>query len=107
MVRSPYTFIIYYLFIIIIITRVVCTAKAAFECTHVVVILFLSLSGQLGGLDVDRAMYLLRIAMRDFMTRNSTRIEPHFFLHFSQNFPKLSWMLMPGTEMLPSPPFLG
>ncbi len=67
--------------------------------------------GQLGGLDVDRAMYLLRIAMRDFMMRNSTRIEPHFFLHFSQNFPKLSWMLMPGTYTPsphnPPPPLLG
>lgn len=52
---------------------------------------------QWGGLDVDRVLYLLRIALNDLMTRSNSHIEPNFFLHLSQTFPKLSWMLLPGT----------
>jgi len=48
-----------------------------------------------GGLDVDRVLYLLRIALNDLMTRSNSHIEPNFFLHLSQTFPKLSWMLLP------------
>lgn len=48
----------------------------------------------MGGLDVDRALYLLRVNLKDFMTRGSTRVERNFFIDLSQRMPALSWKLL-------------